>query len=373
MGGKAPKAPPSPNPYAVAGAQTGSNVNTAVANAWIGNADEEGPLGSVNYSVKDYKQVADPSTGNIYYVPQFKRTTTLSPEQQHLLDQQNAIGSSLNDMALTQSQRLSEHLSSPVNLDGLPEGATSLNTDFEPYRARVEQGLMERMNPQLERDYSALENRLVNQGLVRGSEAFTQAMDENNRKANDARTQIFLASGNEARAASGEERARGAFNQNIRNQALQERFAVRNQPINEITALMNGGQVSMPQFPQFNAPTVAPTPIGDYIYKSASMDQQAARDQAQSNAQMWGTIGNLAGIGLYKWSDRRLKTDIRYVYTDASGIAWYTYRYLWSDKPEFGVIAQEVLDVRPEAVIKQLYCYSAPTIGEYYAVNYGAL
>lgn len=35
---------------------------------------------------------------------------------------------------------------------------------------------------------------------------------------------------------------------NARNQALQERFALRNQPINEITALMSGSQVTQPSF-----------------------------------------------------------------------------------------------------------------------------
>jgi len=53
-------------------------------------------------------------------------------------------------------------------------------------------------------------------------------------------------------------------------------------------------------------------------------------------------------------SDVRLKTDIRLLerLTDgpAAGLGLYRYRYLWSDTVFVGVMAQEVVEVDPEAV-----------------------
>jgi hypothetical protein len=41
-------------------------------------------------------------------------------------------------------------------------------------------------------------------------------------------------------------------------------------------------------------------------------------------------------------SDRRLKRDIRKVADDPRGFGWYAFRYLWSDTPQVGVMADEV-------------------------------
>lgn len=353
---KQPKTPPAPDPYQTAAAQTGSNVSTAIANSWLQNANEIGPTGSVTYKKTGSREVVDPTTGKAYKVPTFTRTTTLSPEQQNLYNQQTAIGSELNNLALNQSRRLGEHLSKPFNLDGLPQAPG----DFEPYRANVESKMLERINPQLERDYSSLENRLINQGLVRGSDAFKEAMAEHGRNVNDARTQAYLASGNEARAA-------GSYQGTVRQNAIQERKLMRDQPINEITALMQGGEVSMPQFTPYQSGQVAGTPIGDMIYKTADLQRQDAATAARANGQMWDAIGNV-GMGLFRWSDARTKHDVRFVHQDENGVNWYVFRYNGFEHlgPQFGVMAQELLDVRPDAV------HIDPMTGLYF-VNYGVL
>ena len=68
---RGPKAPTPPDPNVVAAAQTGSNVNTGVANSYLGNANERGPLGNVNYRVTGHNQVDG------HDVPSFTKTTTL--------------------------------------------------------------------------------------------------------------------------------------------------------------------------------------------------------------------------------------------------------------------------------------------------------
>ena len=51
-------------------------------------------------------------------------------------------------------------------------------------------------------------------------------------------------------------------------------------------------------------------------------------------------------------SDTRLKRDIAQVGELDNGINLYCYRYLWSDTTYVGVMAQEVAEVMPEAVLR---------------------
>ncbi len=51
-------------------------------------------------------------------------------------------------------------------------------------------------------------------------------------------------------------------------------------------------------------------------------------------------------------SDRRLKKDVVRVAEHPAGFGIYRFRYLWDDTKHRGVIAQEVLEVMPEAVVR---------------------
>lgn len=339
--GSSPKAPPPPDPKATAQAQASANVATATANARLNNADEEGPLGSVRYEVVGYENQSDGLGGTIA-VPKYKRIETLSPEQQKLYDQQTNIGYKMNDLAGSQIDRLDKTLSEPINTDGLPEAVG----DFSAYQKQVEDALYSRLNPQLDRERSNLEASLINQGLQRGTAAFDTAMGQYGQQANDARTSVLLASGQEARD-------QAAAQGTARERAFQERMAIRQAPINEITALMSGGQVTMPQFTPYRASNIADTPYQDSVYKSYQGQLDAWKTQTAQNTAMKNGLFSLGGSiagGLFKLSDARVKTEVKYERTLPSGINVYSYRYLWSDKREEGVIAQEVQKVAPEAV-----------------------
>lgn len=356
MGKSAPSPPPAPDPRVAANAQTAGNVATAQANTIMGNANERTPLGNVNYNVIGRETVFNPDSGQSYEIPRYERVETLSPEQQRLFDQQTRLGQDLNDLAINQTSRISGLIGEPISLDGLPNAPS----DMSAYRSQVEQAMLERMNPQLDRDRTALETQLVNQGLQRGSEAFNRSLDEARRQANDARTGIFLASGDESR--------REAEQQAIaRERALQERLVPRNQSINEITSLMSGGQVTMPQFTPFRGAQMSEVPIADMMYRSAEMERQnwmaSQQMNAQSRAGMFGALGNI-GAGLFRFSDRRLKRDIRAMGIGAHGLTVYAFRYAWDDAEHVGYMADEVRAVRPDAVA---------TVAGFDAVNYGAL
>ena len=51
-------------------------------------------------------------------------------------------------------------------------------------------------------------------------------------------------------------------------------------------------------------------------------------------------------------SDRRLKKDVMRVAVHPAGFGIYRFKYLWSDTQYLGVIAQEVLEVMPDAVVR---------------------
>lgn len=63
-------------------------------------------------------------------------------------------------------------------------------------------------------------------------------------------------------------------------------------------------------------------------------------------------------------SDRRLKRDVVHLYDRPDGLGVYLYRYLWSPLRYIGVMAQEVLKVKPEAVVTMPSGYLAVKYGE---------
>src|SRR5688572_5536792 len=111
---KSEKAPPPPDPYAVANAQTGSNVDSAVANSVIQNANERNPYGGVTY-----RQTGGTMVGG-KFVPQYTRTQTESPAQRRLRRQQERLGVRMNDIAGRQITRVDQTLSAPIDRASLP-------------------------------------------------------------------------------------------------------------------------------------------------------------------------------------------------------------------------------------------------------------
>ena len=83
---------------------------------------------------------------------------------------------------------------------------------------------------------------------------------------------------------------------------------------------------------------------------------------------MIGDVGGTLGAAAMPLllSDRRVKTDIEQIGCRPDGIKVYKFRYVW-DSPgveKFGVIAQEAMKIRPDAVVD---------LGGILAVNYGVL
>lgn len=113
---------------------------------------------------------------------------------------------------------------------------------------------------------------------------------------------------NQAIAAQQQQMANAAqlqqYNQALQNaqfgntalqQSLQQQLALRNQPINEIAALMSGVQVNMPQFQGYQGANVAAAPVFAGTQAAGDFAQRNYSNQvANYNAQM-GLLGGLAG------------------------------------------------------------------------------
>lgn len=144
-----------------------------------------------------------------------------------------------------------------------------------------------------------------------------------------------------------------------RGQGAQEALTERNQPINEISALLSNSQVSQPNFVS-NTPTPGVAPTDVIGAQQQSLNQQNVgfnAQQTQNNALMSGLFGlgsaALGGWGMsgFKTSDRRAKTDIKKVGELDNGQPVYKYRYKGSGLMELGLMAQDVEKDIPEAVV----------------------
>jgi len=105
----------------------------------------------------------------------------------------------------------------------VPDLRTSYVDDFSADRSRVEDALFSRLNPQLQRDRSAMETQLSNQGIKLGSAAFDRAMNQFDQKSNDARMGAILAGGQEQSRLAGLARDQAM----VGNNASGQQFSMR--------------------------------------------------------------------------------------------------------------------------------------------------
>ncbi len=148
-----------------------------------------------------------------------------------------------------------------------------------------------RLDPRFAQEGAALDTQLINKGIRPGSQPWTDAHTQFSQQKNDAYNQLYLTG---------------------RGQGAQEALTERNQPINEISALLSGSQVSQPGFTSTPQPGVAPTDV--IGAQQQSLNQQNVgfnAQQAQNNALMSGLFGlgssafGAGGMALGGWGGKR--------------------------------------------------------------------
>lgn len=253
-GGKG-SAPPAPDYVGAANAQGAANKDAAIATAQLSNPNITNPYGSQTVTYQN-----DPVTGNpVPYV-----TQSLSPTGQQRFDQNNRIDTGLGDVAEQGLGYVQNALDTPFNTANLP--ARSLNAGQTGQDA-----IMARLAPQMERNRNALENKLMNQGLMRGSEAFTNAMGDFGQQENDLYTQAALQGiqlGDQAR-----------------NSAIQEESFLRNEPLNMLNAVRSAAPINVPQFQGYQGANVSAAPLFAAAQAQGASDlNRFGIEQAGNNA-----------------------------------------------------------------------------------------
>jgi hypothetical protein len=310
-----------------------------------GNVLNPMDLKAPNYS--DFMTQADPDAG-------WTATQTLSPEQQEILRYQNEASIGLGKLAGQGLGYVQDMLNSPFDTSRLapmrynigqenftragnaPNLQTSIgqNAGMEGWD-RASNLMMQRLDPQLQRQQEQQDAKLAAQGIPIGSEAYTRAKQDLAMQQNDLRTQAQLQAQNVQQNLFGQELQAGQFgnqaltqqnanqlqnlgfnnqqiqqlfanqmaNANLSNQArqqgLSEEAYLRNEPLNTLNAVRSGSQVTGPQF--VNSFNQATTQGADLLGASqmgynAQMGAYNAQ-QAGQNSMTSGLMG-LAGAGV---------------------------------------------------------------------------
>lgn len=312
-------APKAPDPRQTAAASTSTNIGTAIANAMLNNPDYVGPDGSTTTTQSGSYTWRDPYTSKTYSIPKSTVTTTLSGAQQAIKNETDATELNLGKLANQQSNFLLDYMGKPIDLTN------------DAVEGRIIDLASRRLNPELDRRRASMESELINRGIRPGSDAYAAAQRNQYEGENDAFNQLLL---------------------NGRQQAVAEALAARNQPLNEISALLSGSQVSNPMTPGFQASPIATTDVAGLINNQYQQDVANWQQKQAGIGGLFGLGAALLGNPSLKFSDRRLKTDIKEIGKTKDGQKIYSYRYKGSDRPHIGLMAQEVEKKHPEAVVK---------------------
>ena len=370
--------PPVPDYGAAAKQQGTANLESAVATSKLSNPNTYGPLGS---------QTVTYGTGADQYTPTIRQT--LTPNAQATLEAQQGVERSLAELGQQGVAQAKTILSTPFN-PNLPGIDTSIAESVSPVNQAAynagsaqrsvagptlqqgidtsgiaampvnagmtgQQAIMSRLQPQLTQNENATRQRLANQGLVTGGEAYENEMRTMGQNRNDLELQAAAQGinldammnqqgfgqaqargqfGNEAQlnqfqsalqnagmgntalqqdyqnqlAAQTAQNAAIAqnFNQQLgmaqfgntaQDQSLTQQLQLRNQPLNQITGLMSGSQIQMPQFQGYQGANVAAAPIYQGVQDTfqGQMDQYGIRQQAKNN--LTSGLMSLGGAG----------------------------------------------------------------------------
>lgn len=287
----------------------------------------------------------------------WQSTITLSPEGQRLFDQQNQLSESVNSLALRNFGNVEAAQANPFSLNSLGAAPTA----NDETRQRIEQKLYDRarsrLDPMRDQQQEALRTRLTAQGIPINSEAYGREFDTFNKGQNDLYGQALTS----AILGGGQEQSRlfGLETQGRQN-AVQEMLLQRNQPINELAALLGTSPgVQTPQFTPAGATGVAPTDITGptmAAYQGRLNNYNAQQQQGAANAGgLYSLGGSLGAAGIGKMgrtaataalagsshSYKENKAPLESVLDAVSGLAVERWNYIGEDQPHIGPYAED--------------------------------
>ena len=350
------RTPAAPDYVGAAREQGSANLQTAIASSQLSNPNIVSPFGTrtVSYSGGGFNQ-----SGFDQAMSQWQQQMNAIPNQPDYDEQGRIMGDPYSYARLELSKRMPtrdqftspsltptitetldpklmqfyERIGQGFDVSQIPGiGDTSIN------RNSVRDALVARQEESIGRDRENTRSDLIARGIPEGSEAFNREMARLDRMTVDARQQAELGAGQAQQQAL-----------ESRRQLIQEALLGRQTPINELSALRSGTQLSGANFggAQIAPPNIMGATDSSY---GAALDQANARNAAA--AQNTNAAASLIGAYLMMpaaASDIRLKSNIVKVGEHPLGIGIYEYDI--DGIRESGVMAQELLEVMPEAVM----------------------
>lgn len=285
------------------------NRETAITQTGLNAQDQYTPSGSLTYT-----QNGTWPDGT----PRFVATTSYSPQEQEIYNLGQQTRTNLGNIGVEQSDKIRQLLGTNVDLSN------------DAVESRLFELGSKRLDPMYQEREAQLRNDLINRGIREGTPAFDAEMRNFTQGRNDAFNNLLLQG---------------------RGQSVQEILTARNQPLNEISALMSGSQVSQPNFT--NTPQTQVSGVDYAGLVNNNYNQEVAQQQ--------GMLGGLAGLGgslIGGWaktgfmlpSDRRLKDDAVRIGTADNGLPIWLFRYKGGSAFMLGFMADEVEQIHPEAV-----------------------
>lgn len=286
------KAPAAPDPVKTAAAQTAANKEAIMTSARVNQIGEVSPFGSLRY------------TGEVGS-PDRQRIVEMNPTARATFDSQQALAKSLAERAGRMEGQIDN---TPFSLDGLPPQVSSVQGDYGAARKAATDASWDQAWSRLEpiwkqREATQLQT-LSDRGLPDSSAAYQSAMGNFNR----ARTDAEMSAMNNAILAGGSEHDR-AFRQdmtnaNLANQARQQALAdvllERTQPMNELSALLQGSPaLATPQFGQAARYQMAPADVMGATNSAYAGQLNAYNTQQQQKSALLGALGSLGSAAMF--------------------------------------------------------------------------
>lgn len=241
----------SPNPIMSSMMQGALNRQTAQDQQRMNMFGQDTPFGSLSYQ-------ADPSSPSGYRAVQ-----SYTPEIQRLLQSNIGISQGASDAASGLISGFGDRYSTPLDLT---------NSGIDTRINSIAQGQLDPIWNQRE---EAFRQRMANQGLTPGSEAYANA----ERNFGDQRTRAY-----NDMALSG------------RQQAMNELLAERNQPLNELASLRGATTIATPvgSFGFTQTPQTSIQPV-DYMGAVNDSYRQSQADRGAALGGMFGLGGTVLG------------------------------------------------------------------------------
>ena len=236
-----PKPPAAPDYTGAANATAAGNASQAQVAQYGSMTNQVTPYGTVTYTRKPMGKTSQGDELN-----QWTQTMNLSPAQQALYDQNQALNQTLGNIAQTGVGYVQNSMDNPLDFSQ-NQALQSPGQIQQQASNAAYQNAAQYLDPQFQQSNAQLANRLANQGITQGSEAYNNAMlnagNQQQQAYESARNQAYL---------QGQQGAQQQYAQALgtRQQQIAEQQVLRQDPLNTLNAIRSGQQMQVAQMPQ---------------------------------------------------------------------------------------------------------------------------